>query len=216
MKNFKISLTILLSVVVSSFAWSQTTPALKRHYPLDNKQPTEKVGHYNGTVHGTIQNFKDRYGNATGAVQFSDNAYISIPSLLSDFNYKQTGFTISFWVYIAESLEKQHGKTPWKDTDPIVRAFYAKKGQTPVLGFYRRGDRAVVDRYLTDINNQTKNWSVWLWDPVNFTQRTGWYQIIIAYENHRTFFYTFYPTGQIEYGLNYFGIQDIAAATSWG
>lgn len=189
---------------------------LRREYKLNNKQAREEVGRYDGTIHGTVQNFTDRFGNADGAMKFQDNAYISIPSLLSNFDYKQTGFTVSCWIYIDQSLAKRHGKTPWTETDPVVRAFYAKKNQTPMLGFYRRADRAVLDRYTTNVSGQTVNWGVWLWDPVNFTQQIGWYKLYITYDKGRSFIYVFKPDGQMDGCAHYLGSQDLSAATSWG
>lgn len=217
MKN-KLITTIIFALGVC--LWSlpaQNNLSLRLHYPLDNKSGIEKVRRQDGVVTGTVENYTDRFGNTSGAMIFSDNAYVSTPSMTSNIAYKSTGMTISFWIYVDESIEKQFGRYPWTDQDPVVRAFYAKKDGTVLFGFHRRADRAVLDRYTTDINGQTKSWNLWLWDPVNFTRRTGWYHIIIAYEPSRAFLYLFAPDGSVESCAHYFAIQDIPPATSdWG
>lgn len=191
---------------------------LKRLYRLDNKSATEEIGRFDGTVHGTVTPYPDQYGNSDGAMKFSDNAYISIPSLVSDFDYQTTGYTVSFWTYIDENIYKQFGKTPWKDSDPIVRAYYAVNTTDNVIltGFHRRADRMVLDRYTRNTERYFKNWGIWLWDPVNFTQRIGWYHIVISCEPSRTFVRVFYPNGEMVSSLYYFGIQDYSVATNWG
>lgn len=213
-----IILALILSVGIGTIASAQNSLILKRMYRLDNKSATEEVGGYNGTIHGTVTSCQDQYGHGSGAMQFSDNAYISIPSPVSGFDYQTTGFTVSFWTYIDENLYKQYGRTPWSDSDPVVRAFYSKNDTDNVIlsGFHRRGDRMVLDRYTRNTSNALKNWGIWLWDPVNFTTRMGWYHIVISYEPSRTFVRAFYPDGQMVSSAYYFGIQDYSVATHWG
>ena len=74
----------------------------------------------------------------------------------------------------------------------------------------------VLDRYTRNTSNALKNWGIWLWDPVNFTTRMGWYHIVISYEPSRTFVRAFYPDGQMVSSAYYFGIQDYSVATHWG
>ena len=218
MKYRYLLLILSLFIGLNLMSYAQNSLILKRLYRLDNRSASEVVGRYDGTVHGTVTPVQDQYGNSDGAMKFSDNAYISIPSPLSDFDYKTTGYTVSFWTYIDENLYKQYGKTPWKDTDPEVRSFYAKNDTDNVIltGFHRRADRMVLDRYTRNTDNHFKNWGIWLWDPVNFTQRIGWYHIVISYEPSRTFVWVFYPNGQTESSAYYFGIQDYSVATHWG
>lgn len=216
--RYRFLFLILISFIGFNFtSYAQNALILKRLYRLDNGSATEDIGRYDGTIYGTVTPVQDRYGNTEGALKFFDHAYISIPSLVSDFDYKTTGYTVSFWTYIDEYHYKNHGKTPWKDSDPIVRAFYAINDTDDVVltGFHRRADRMVIDRYTNDTNNHLKNWGVWLWDPINFTQRIGWYHIVISYEPNRTFVWVFYPNGQTESSAYYFGIQDYSVATHW-
>lgn len=212
--KFRHLISCLLGMIFLSGSTSAQT--LRRWYSLDDRQAVEYISYFNGTLHGTAQNHVDRFGKAERAVKLGNNAYFSIPSLFSNFNYQQNGFTVSFWVYIDESIAKRQGKTPWLDSDPIVRAFFAKNGQTPMLGFYRRADRAVIDRYTPSTSSQMKNWNIWYWDPINFTQRVGWYQIFLTQEKGRGFIYVFYPNGQVESAAHYFGLQNMDQATSWG
>ena len=74
----------------------------------------------------------------------------------------------------------------------------------------------VLDRYTRNTDNHFKNWGIWLWDPVNFTQRIGWYHIVISYEPSRTFVWGLLSNGQTESSAYYFGIQDYSVATHWG
>lgn len=216
-KYYSILLSFLFSIGACCVS-AQNALVLKRLYRLDNGSAKESIGGYDGTVHGTVYKYKDRYGNEAGAMRFADNAYISIPSPISDFDYQNTGFTVSFWTYIDENLYKQYGKTPWKDSDPVVRGYYALNDTDHAIltGYHRRGDRMILDRYTSDINHKFKNWGIWLWDPVNFTQRIGWYHIILSYEPTRTFIYVFYPNGQMVSSSHYMGIQNYSVATHWG
>ena len=216
-KYYSILLSFLFSIGACCVS-AQNALVLKRLYRLDNGSAQESIGGYDGTIHGTVYNHQDRYGHGAGAMQFADNAYISIPSPVSDFDYQNTGYTVSFWTYIDENLYKQFGKTPWKDSDPVVRAYYALNDTDHVIltGCHRRGDRMILDRYTSDTDHKFKNWGIWLWDPVNFTQRLGWYHIVLSYEPTRTFIYVFYPDGQMVSSAHYMGIQNYSVATHWG
>lgn len=200
------------------FCSAQNDLILRRLYRLDNCSAIEEIGGYNGTLHGSATSLTDRFGNSNGAINFSDSSYISIPSPLLGFNYQETGYTIAFWTYIDVNLYKEYGTRPWTDSDPIYRAFYSinTTDQCVLTGFHRRADRMVLDRYTTNTQHHIKNWGIWLWDPINFTQRLGWYFIVISYEPSRTFIRVFYPDGTMESCMHYFGIQDYSIATHWG
>lgn len=217
MKRKYLFFSIFLPIVLFGLLGVQAQPILKRHYPLNNGQGTETVGHYNGTFWGNPQVIEDRFGNTNGAVKMAVNGTLNTPSFVSDFNYKNTGFTLSFWIKNEDYVWKKTGTTPWDDSDYPVWSFFAMKGyDVTLLGMYRHRDRAVLDRYTTDTNNTMKNWGVWLWDPVNFTGIVGWYHVVISYEKSRTFVYLFYPTGKVSSCVLYFGLQDMSAATKWG
>ena len=115
MKYRYLLLILSLFIGLNLMSYAQNSLILKRLYRLDNRSASEVVGRYDGTVHGTVTPVQDQYGNSDGAMKFSDNAYISIPSPLSDFDYKTTGYTVSFWTYMMKifinSMEKLHGKT---------------------------------------------------------------------------------------------------------
>lgn len=214
MKNIHIITGILAFVFICSTSWAQ--PVLQRHYSLNACSTRESVGGYDGVFWGRGEGFSDRFGKADGATKFFADAKITTPSFFSNFNYK-SGYTITCWMYIDQKISKRHGKAPWLDTDPIVRIFYGTdSSNTPLISIYRRADRLVLERYTANVKEQTKNWGMWIWDPVNFTERTGWYQIIISQEKGRGHVYVFYPNGQMESCAHYFGSQDLGNAKNWG
>lgn len=186
-----------------------------RNYPLDNMSGKETVNRRDGAVHGTVENYPDRFGDARGAMLFTDGAYISTPNFFESSMY-QNGFTISFWTYIDENISKITGVKPWTDADPVYQAFYARENDQTLLGLYRKHDRVVIDRYTIDGFARNKNWGIWLWDPINFTNRTGWYHITLSYHKNQMTTYMLFPDGKIEYSLHYLGLQSLSTATEWG
>lgn len=215
MKTRYILFSILFAALIGS--WVQAQPVLKRYYPLNNGQGTETVGRYDGKFWTAPQVVEDRFGNTNGAVKMVVYNFLGTPSFVSDFDYKNTGLTLSFWIKNEDVVTKKNGTIPWDNSDYPVWTFFAMKDwDVSLLGMYRRRDRAVLDRYTTDTSNNLKNWGVWLWDPVNFTNIVGWYHVVISYEKSRTFIYLFYPNGKISSCVLYFGLQDLSAATKWG
>lgn len=189
---------------------------LTRFYPLNDGSAKEKIHRKDGTVNGTVQLFPDRFGNQTGAIGFSSNAYISTPGFFTDATYVN-GFSISFWIYVDEEYTKKTGTLPWEATDTLHRAFYALQDGQPLLGFCRRRDRAILDRYVINIKSGNPiNFGIWYWDPLNFTSRKGWYHIFLSYKKNMMTTYMFYPTGQLEYALHYLQLQNLEAVTEWG
>lgn len=209
---------LLALILLAVFHTSQllSFPDISRHYTFDNGSTVDRISREDGVISGTYILHPDRFGNTNGAIKFSANSFLSTPSFFNNSQY-QEGFSISFWINIEDNHYKEFGRHPWTQYDPIVRAFFCKKDNTPLLGFYRRADRAVIDRYTTNNHGSNANWALWMWDPVNFTQRTGWYHIVLSYEKSRMYMYVFYPNGQVERCLHYFGIQELPLATAdWG
>lgn len=217
-KNLIIYICLLLTGFFTQIV-GQTLPGPIRNYPLNNISAVETATGRNGTINGPVSNFADRFGIAGGAMSFGDNTHISTPDFFAGSNFTN-GFTISFWTFIDQNISKNQGTRPWGDNDPTFQAFYARSGSALVnntlLGFQRIRDRAVVNRYTTDQNNTIRDWGVWLWDPVNFTNRIGWYQIVLVYERAKMTTYVFYPNGQSESMSHYFRLQELPNVNSWG
>lgn len=187
-----------------------------RYYPLDNNSAKELVNRKDGSIVGTTLSITDRFGQQSGALQFSKGSYVKTPNFFEGSTYKN-GFTISFWIYIDKDYDQHKGLTPWLPNDSIYRSFYATHEDQPILGFYQRRDRAVVDRYVINIGTgNASNYGIWYWDPLNFTMRKGWYQIFLSYKTNMLTLHMFYPNGQYEYALHYLGIQNLEQATEWG
>lgn len=85
-----------------------------------------------------------------------------------------------------------------------------------MLGFYHKGDRAVIDRYVLNKEADIENYGLWFWDPINFTNRLGWYQVFIVHRGNSMSLYLFEPYGRMEKALHYFGLQSLLQATQWG
>lgn len=216
-KNLLICICFLL--VAFNYSFGQTLPNPIRNYPLNNISVQDIASGRNGTIHGPASNFTDRFGNTTGAMDFGTNTYINTPDFFAGSDFRN-GFTISFWTFIDQNISKNQGLRPWADDDPTFQAFYARSGSnashTTLLGFQRIRDRAVINRYTFDQSHLTRDWGVWLWDPVNFTNRIGWYQIVLVYERAKMTTYVFYPNGQSESMSHYFRLQELPNVTSWG
>lgn len=217
-KNLFIYICLILAGFFS-YSFGQTLPNPIRNYPLSSGSAADIANNRNGTINGSVSNFTDRFGVTNGAMKLNNNTYISTPGFFAGANYTN-GFTISFWTYIEQNISKNPGIRPWADNDIPYQAFYARSGSALInntlLGFQRIRDRAVINRYTIDENNDKRDWGVWLWDPVNFTNRIGWYQIVLVYEKAKMTTYVFYPNGQSESMSHYFGLQDLAQATDWG
>ena len=83
---------------------------------------------------------------------------------------------------------------PWESTDAEYRCFYAKNNVGKyMLGFYHKGDRAVIDRYVLNKEADIENYGLWFWDPINFTNRLGWYQVFIVHRGNSMSLYLFEP-----------------------
>lgn len=209
---------ILCILLIGQFATAQL-PKPIRYYPLDKLEYKDVINRKDGTLkRGSTYSYADRFGNIAGAMEFSPNAYVETPSFFEGASI-DNGYSISFWIFIDTDYSKYTGIYPWQDTDKIYRVFfsYYAHDNCNLIGFYHRRDRAVVDRYTVNVKeHKFKNWGIWYWDPVNFTHRTGWYQVFLVSKNNMTYLYMFYPNSCIEYALFYMGGQTLELATNWG
>lgn len=205
---------VILTMCVE-FAFGQITPI--RYYPLDNGSVKETINRKDGTFHGAMSPYTDRFGRANNAMQLLKKSYISTPNFFEGSSYSN-GYSISFWINIPDSVHKKTGVIPWAESDPVQRIFYATDAQKKaMIGFYYRGDRAVVDRYV--VNSKTGDfgsYGLWYWDPINFTDRIGWYQIFIVQQTNKATIYLFSPDGRMEYALHYMGLQNLSSTAYWG
>ena len=209
---------ILCILFAGQFAYAQL-PRPIRYYPLTNLDYKDIINRKDGVLkRGITYSYPDRFGNVAGAVQFSPDAYVETPDFFAGTTIKD-GFTFSFWIYIDEKYSKYTGVYPWQDTDKLYRVFfsYDAKDNCNLLGFYHRRDRAAVDRYTINVSeNKLKDWGIWYWDPIDFTNRIGWYQVFLVCKTNMTYLYMFYPNSQMEYALYYMGYQTLGMATNWG
>lgn len=209
----------LLCILFTGQIANAQLPRPIRYYPLSNLDYRDVINRKDGVLkRGSTYSYPDRFGNVAGAMQFSPNAYVETPDFFAGTTIKD-GFSLSFWIYIDENYSKYTGVYPWQDTDKIFRAFfsYDAKDDCNLFGFYHRRDRAVVDRYTISVKEgKLKNWGIWYWDPVNFTNRIGWYQVFLVCKKNMTYLYMFYPNSQMEYALYYMGYQTFVAASNWG
>ena len=217
--NMNILIVCLLCILFTGQIANAQLPRPIRYYPLSNLDYRDVINRKDGVLkRGSTYSYPDRFGNAAGAMQFSPNAYVETPDFFAGTTIRD-GFSLSFWIYIDENYSKYTGVYPWQDTDKIFRAFfsYDAKDDCNLFGFYHRRDRAVVDRYTISVKEgKLKNWGIWYWDPVNFTNRIGWYQVFLVCKKNMTYLYMFYPNSQMEYALYYMGYQTFVAASNWG
>lgn len=209
----------LLCILFTGLSANAQLPRPIRYYPLSNLDYRDVINRKDGVLkRGNTNSYPDRFGNIAGAMQFSPNAYVETPDFFAGTTIKD-GFSLSFWIYIDENYSKCTGVYPWQDTDKIFRVFfsYDAKDDCNLFGFYHRRDRAVVDRYtINGKEGKLKNWGIWYWDPINFTNRIGWYQVFLVCKKNMTYLYMFYPNSQMEYALYYMGYQTFVAASNWG
>ena len=217
--NMNILIVCLLCILFTGQIANAQLPRPIRYYPLSNLDYRDVINRKDGVLkRGSTYSYPDRFGNAAGAMQFSPNAYVETPDFFAGTTIRD-GFSLSFWIYIDENYSKNTSAYPWQDTDKIFRAFfsYDAKDDCNLFGFYHRRDRAVVDRYTISVKEgKLKNWGIWYWDPVNFTNRIGWYQVFLVCKKNMTYLYMFYPNSQMEYALYYMGYQTFVAASNWG
>lgn len=187
-----------------------------RFYPLDNGSALENINRKDGSIKGQATACTDRFGRSGGAMLLSENSYVATPSFFEGASYSN-GFTISFWTYIDRNFSKRKGVTPWEDTDSVYRAYYAANSQNEtMLGFYHRGDRAVVDRYVLNKDANIVNYGIWFWDPLNFTNKQGWCQVFLVHRTNSMTAYVIDSNGRMEAALHYFGLQNLSQASEWG
>lgn len=211
--------SIILCILLIGQVATAQLPKPIRYYPLDKLEYKDVINRKDGTLkRGSTYSYADRFGNIAGAMEFSPNAYVETPSFFEGASI-DNGYSISFWIFIDTDYSKYTGIYPWQDTDKIYRVFfsYYAHDNCNLIGFYHRRDRAVVDRYTVNVKeHKFKNWGIWYWDPVNFTHRTGWYQVFLVSKNNMTYLYMFYPNSCMEYALFYMGGQTLELATNWG
>lgn len=198
-------------------AYSQDIPAPTRYYPLNYQVTVETMHHRDAVIApgSRVATERDRFGQEGGALRFAPFSYLITPNFFMDAPY-ENGFTITFWMLIDRDFEKQTTVIPWTTKDQHFQAFYAENNGQAMLGFGHKGDRAIIDRYVKDKNGKIKNYPLWLWDPVNLTQRRGWYMVAMSVAKNHTRTYLFYPDGQMAYALHYLGLQDLEKVTQWG
>lgn len=191
-------------------------PAPIRNYPLDNGRAKEMINRKDGIVHGSVATCTNRFGKEDAAMRLAKGSYVSTPNFFEGSTYLK-GFTISFWTKIEQDFPKRVAASPWEDTDPIYRLFYAvNSSQEPMLGFYHRRDRAVVDRFVLNQSADIANYGLWFWDPVNFTNRQGWYEVFLVYRVNSMSIYLISPEGRIESALHYLEMQSLNQVAEWG
>ena len=208
-----------MAIVLNVVVWGQVDaqqPSPIRYYSLDNGSAKENINRKDGTIHGTVLPCPNRFGKEKAAMILMKNAYISTPNFFEGSTYSN-GFTISFWTKIERDFPKRIATVPWVTTDSIYRLFYAtNQAHEVMLGFYHRGDRAVIDRYVLNQSSDIANYGLWYWDPVNFTKRKGWYQVFLVYRPNNMSIYLMSPDARMESALHYFGMQSLTQATEWG
>lgn len=191
-------------------------PTPIRNYTLDNGSAKEIVNRKDGMIHGLATPCPNRFGKENAAMRLGENAYISTPDFFDGFTYLD-GFTISFWTKIEKNFSKRVAACPWEETDSVYRLFYGmNREQEVMLGFYHRRDRAVVDRYVLNKEADVANFGLWYWDPINFTDRQGWYEVFLVYRANSMTVYLMSPDGRMESALHYFGMQSFNQVTEWG
>lgn len=191
-------------------------PTPIRHYPLTNANARENINRKDGTIHGVVATCTDRFGTEGGAMSLESGSYISTPGFFEGASYSN-GFTISFWTKIEQNYPKKKGAVPWETTDSLYRCFYANNSsKKSLLGFSHRGDRAILDRYVLTPSADVESYGLWYWDPINFTNKQGWYCLFLVYKRNQMTLYMFDPQGGMEKALHYFGLQSMEQATDWG
>lgn len=196
------------------FLYGQT-PLPIRFYPFANGSAKETVNRKDGTIHGAVEACQDRFGNDAGAMRFHGGSYITTPGFFEGASYVN-GFAISFWTKIEKDFSKKKGAVPWESTDSLYRCFSAVNSmEKAMLGFSHRGDRAVLDRYVLTPSAEIENFGLWYWDPVNFTDRQGWYFVFLVYKKNQMMLYLFNPQGGMDKALHYFGLQSLEQAVHW-
>ncbi len=216
--------------------WSRKAYAADQHinkgvsayYPLNgNANDVQRGSGANGTATGVSYTT----GKIGQAAQFTGaNARIQIPSgtnFFSGYDVKK-GFTISFWTNIDGLLNTANcaDKCPAPiTTSTNYQIFYANNTSNQTLfGMNRVLDWLGVNRYSRSGRNLAESgtgtlipWNLWQYDPVSFNGQTGWYHVTLVYHPYYTRIYLSKPNScELQCAYNYFGPQDLSAATQWG
>lgn len=161
----------------------------------------------------------DRFGNKKSALLMTDYGNVTLPAFYESASQFKTpefdvrrGFTISFWTYIDRFLYPPDDQSvPYFTTDTAFHFFHiASKGYEG--GFERIRDRLVLNRFIN--LNPTRDWKMWLWDPISFGNQKGWYHVIFTQKENAIKVLMYKPNGERVATMNYFNSQDYSKLTS--
>lgn len=202
---------LFLSLYQVAFGQFVEIPRPTRYYPLDNMSANDVINNRNnGRIYGGVQSAEDRFFRPAGAMYIRPQSGITIPELTEIYGDMSKGFTLSFWTFIPNIINKNGGVRPWTDTDDIYRYFSINRSEIPLFGFERIRDRAVINRHVFPSRyGQPKEWKLWFWDPTNFTHQTGWFHIVMVCEYSRTRLFIFKPNGEVTSNMHYFRFQNL-------
>lgn len=188
------------------------------YYPCTNKNLNpltidDPVGNRNSLSTRGVSFVDDRFGRKQSAILMDNSGNVDLPPFYDSKSSFRTpgfdarkGYTISFWTYIDRFLYPPDDLSkPFLSTDTILNFFHLSC-QDYEGGLSIIGDRLVINRFM-DIN-PPRFWKMWLWDPVSFQDKKGWYHVIFSQKENAMRVVMYKPGGELAATMNYFNSQD--------
>lgn len=177
-------LLLTMALFLAAYAYSQEIPLPQRCFPLNGANPEDAMSGAMADVYGKVYAFTDRFGESGRAISFDkENGYLSFP-LTSANGEARTAATLTYWMYVGN--------------DSVAQTFRVKDDSgNLLLGMGKRGERAVLNIYHKDRNQEILPDLQWLWSDSNFTEGKGWYFVAVAYSEEGTYFYLTTPKGKM-------------------
>lgn len=157
---------------------------------------------------------KDRFQNASSAIQLTGNGFALLPNFYMQFKASpgfdvRIGYTISFWTYIDQFIYPPDNESiPFTDQDILYQFYFISHPAGMLGGMGLKRDKAIINRF-TNLN-PLRYWNMWLWEPVSFKNQKGWYHVILSQRANGLLAIIYKPDGTQGCRLNYFNSQDFA------
>lgn len=175
---------LIVTLFFAVHAYSQEIPLPLKCFPLNGTDSEDIMSGQMADIYGSVYTLADRFGVKGKAMSFGkEDSYLSFSIAEDSFESKKE-LTFTYWVYAGK--------------DSIQQTFWVEdRNNNLLLGMEKKGERAVLNIYHKDRQQNLLPDQQWMWYDSNFAEGDGWYFIAIAYANDGTHFYMVTPEGKM-------------------
>lgn len=175
---------LIVTLFFAVHAYSQEIPLPLKCFPLNGTDSEDIMSGQMADIYGSVYALADRFGVKGKAMSFGkEDSYLSF-SIAEDSFESKNELTFTYWMYAGK--------------DSIQQTFWAEdRNNNLLLGMEKKGERAVLNIYHKDRQQNLLPDQQWMWSDSNFDEGNGWYFIAISYANDGTHFYMVTPKGKM-------------------